>query len=138
MPRLEVQHDTGDRFRIGVRGHEVVVDQPPPAGGDAGPTPTELFVASLAACAGFYARRFLARHGLSDGGLVVACDFDWAPDHSRVASVALRIEIPGGVPDGLRPALLRAVDRCTVHESIRDGVAVTCEIAESAIAIGPR
>lgn len=139
LPTVSVTHLGGDKFEIAVRGHRFTVDQPEAMGGeDTAPTPTELFVASLAACAGFYARRFLARHGLSDGGLAVACDFDWAPDHSRVASVALRIEIPGGVPDGLRPALLRAVDRCTVHESIRDGVAVTCEIAESAIAIGPR
>lgn len=138
MSQLEVQHETRDRFRIRIRGHEVVVDQPRPASDDAGPTPTELFVASLAACGGFYARRFLARHGLSDGGLVVACDFDWAPDHSRVISIALRVEIPGSVPDGLRPALLRAVDRCTVNESIRHGLAVTCEIATSPIAIGSR
>ena len=138
MPHIEIQHDTLDRFRIRIRGHEVVVDQPRPASDDAGPTPTELFVASLAACAGFYARRFLARHGLSDGGLVVACDFEWAPDHSRVAAVALRVEVPGGVPDALRPALLRSVDRCTVHESMREGVAVTCAVATSAVGSAAR
>lgn len=136
MPHLEVHHETLDRFRIRIRGHEVVVDQPRPASDDdAGPTPTELFVASLAACAAFYARRFLARHGLSDGGLVVASDFEWAPDHSRVAAVALRVEVPGGVPDALRPALLRAVERCTVHESMREGVAVSCAVATSPLGI---
>lgn len=138
MSHLEVQHEALDRFRIRIRGHEVVVDQPHPASDDAGPTPTELFVASLAACAGFYARRFLARHGLSDGGLTVACDFEWAPDHSRIVSIALRVEIPGGVPDALRPALLRVVDRCTVHESIRHGLAVTSEIATAPLAVSSR
>ena len=71
MTTITVRHEARDRFRISIRGHEVLVDQPLPASGDAGPTPTELFVASLAACAGFYARRFLARHGLPDGELAI-------------------------------------------------------------------
>jgi uncharacterized OsmC-like protein len=131
MTAIIVRHEARDRFRISIRGHEILVDQPPPASGDAGPTPTELFVASLAACAGFYARRFLARHGLSDGELAISCEFGWAADHSRVNAIALRVELPGGVPDGLETALLRAIERCTVHESIREMPAVTCEVAEA-------
>jgi putative redox protein len=41
---IAVTHVSADRFAIQVRG-----------GQDAGPTPTELFAASLAACVGFYA-----------------------------------------------------------------------------------
>ena len=62
---LTVAHRGGDRFRIRVRGHEIDVDQPVGDGGeDTAPTPTELFVAGLASCVAFYARRYLARHGL--------------------------------------------------------------------------
>ena len=125
---MTVHHEVQDRFRISVRGHEIVVDQPRPTSGDEGPTPTELFVASLAACAAFYARRFLARHGLGDGELDVACEFGWDADHSRVSSIALRVEVPRRLPDGLETALLRVIERCTVHESIRRLPVVTCEI----------
>jgi hypothetical protein len=46
----------GDRFAIDARGHTITVDQPADVGGaDTAPTPTELFVASLAGCVGFYA-----------------------------------------------------------------------------------
>ena len=127
MSQISVRHEAADRFRIVVRGHEVVVDQP--GSGDAGPTPTELFVASLAACAGFYARRFLARHGVADGELGVTADFTWSADHSRVTAIALRLETPRGIPDDLRPALQRVLDHCTVHESLRLVPAVTYEIA---------
>ncbi|HAF11508.1 MAG TPA: osmotically inducible protein OsmC [Chloroflexi bacterium] len=129
MAAITVRHEARDRFRISIRGHDVVVDQPLPASGDAGPTPTELFVASLAACAGFYARRFLARHGLPDGELAVSCNFGWTPDHSRVASIALRVELPNGVAGGLEIPLLRVIERCTVHQSIREMPVVTCELA---------
>ena len=137
MDGIAVRHEAGDRFWISIRGHDVLVDQPPPASGDAGPTPTELFVASLAACAAFYARRFLARHGLPDGALAVRSTFAWAPDHSRLSAIELRVEIPEGVPEELEPALLRAVERCTVHESIRHAPFVTCEIA-TPLAVGAR
>jgi uncharacterized OsmC-like protein len=41
----------GYRCRVPIRGHEIIVDEPPNAGGtDAGPMPTELFLASLASC----------------------------------------------------------------------------------------
>ena len=134
MSQISVRHESGDRFRVSVRGHDVVVDQPQT--GDAGPTPTELFVASLAACAGFYARRFLSRHGVADGELSVSCDFGWAPDHSRVESIAIRIETPDGVPDELRAPLERVLDHCTVHESLHVAPAITFEIASPAL-VGP-
>ena len=51
---ITVQHEDGDRFQVLVRGHRLVIDQPVADGGtDAGPTPTELFVAGLASCVGF-------------------------------------------------------------------------------------
>jgi putative redox protein len=131
MERIAVRHEAGDRFRISIRGHEVVVDQPSPSGDDAGPTPTELFVASLTACAAFYARRFLARHGLPDGALTVWSTFAWAPDHSRVSAIELHVGVPDVLPDELESALRRAVERCTVHESIRHTPVVTCLIEKA-------
>ena len=128
MSQISVRHEERDRFRVAIRGNELVVDQPAPASGDEGPTPTELFVASLAACGAFYARRFLARHGLADGALTVTADFAMAADHSRVAPIALRVQTPAGVPPELRGALERVVDACTVHNSIRHGPAVSVEI----------
>ncbi|MDF2146736.1 OsmC family protein [Knoellia sp. p5-6-4] len=48
---MHVGHLDGDRFEIGIRRHRVTVDQPVDAGGeDTAPTPTELFIASLASC----------------------------------------------------------------------------------------
>jgi putative redox protein len=134
MSQISVQHQSGDRFAITVRGHTLVVDQP--GSGDAGPTPTELFVASLASCTAFFARRFLSRHGIADGELTVACEFGWAADHSRVESVALRIETPHGIPEALRPALTRVVEHCTVHESIRVAPSVTFELAGAPLTAG--
>ena len=136
---ITVTHEHGDRMTIRVRGHELVTDQPISGGGDdAGPTPTELFVAGLAACVGFYAERFLRRHG-PEASLSVTCDFAMSTDRpSRVASVDLRIDVPGPLRDDLREALLRAVDHCTVHNSLRTPPAVSMEIRDSVDALAVR
>jgi uncharacterized OsmC-like protein len=133
---ITVTHEHGDRMAIRVRGHNLVTDQPITGGGDdAGPTPTEFFVAGLAACVGFYAERFLRRHG-PDAGLSVKCDFAMSTDRpSRVASVDLRIDVPGPLRDDVREALLRAVDHCTVHNSLRTPPAVRIEIHDSVDAL---
>lgn len=130
---MTVQHLSGDRFRIDVRGHWLLVDQPEAAGGeDAGPTPTELFVGSLAACAGHFAGRFMRRHGLSTHGLAVECDYEFAPDRpSRVGSVALHLILPEGFPEARREALTAVVEHCTVHNSIADAPDVTLDLVDA-------
>jgi putative redox protein len=134
---IAVTHLSGDRFAVQVRGHRLEVDQPVAAGGEAaGPTPTELFAASLAACVGFYAERFLRRHGLERDRLRVDCHAAMSADRpSRVATIALRIDGLPELPPNRRDALLAVVEHCTVHNSIRK--APTIEIGLAAPATAP-
>ncbi|GIU98649.1 MAG: hypothetical protein KatS3mg014_0265 [Actinomycetota bacterium] len=130
MDEMLVEHEGGDRYRVRIRGHELVVDQPQDDGGeDAGPTPTELFVASLASCVAFYAGRFLRRHGLPTEGLAVECGFAFAEDRpSRVGRVGIVVRLPAGVPEERRAALRAVVEHCTVHNSLRRPPEVAIEL----------
>lgn len=134
MPNLSVAHQTADQFELQVRGHRLLCDQPPAeGGGDQGPTPTELFVGSLAACVAFYARRFLARNDLASGGLRVDADFTMSTDRpARVDTITLRLIIPQPLAPNRRRALLTVVDHCTVHNSIRIPPEVRITLAEPA------
>jgi putative redox protein len=132
MAEVEVFHVEGDRFLIEVRDHALMVDQPEADGGDdLGPTPTELFVGSLASCVGFYAGRFLRRHDLPVAGLRVHARFDMAERPARVGSVSLQVVLPPGVPLASRAALLAVVEHCTVHNSIKRTPDVRIELTES-------
>jgi uncharacterized OsmC-like protein len=136
MPNLSVTHQSTDRFELQVRGHRLVCDQPPADGGtDQGPTPTELFVASLAACVGFYARRFLARHHLEATGLRVEAAYTMSADRpARVTTITLRLLLPRPLAENRRRALLAVVDHCTVHNSLRTPPEVRVTLAEPAAA----
>jgi uncharacterized OsmC-like protein len=130
MSNITVRHVDGDRFAIEARDHLLTVDQPLAAGGDdTAPTPTELFVASLASCVAFYARRYLARHDLPTTGLRVLAAYDLAQRPARVGSVSLDITLPDGVPGDQRDRLLAVASHCTVHNSLITPPQVTVALA---------
>lgn len=117
---LDVVFRSGESYQVTVRGHRIVVDQPAEAGGDdCAPTPTELFVASLATCVAFYAGRYLARHGRSRDGLGVAVTYRMADDRpARVNDIRLTVHVPPDLPAERWPALRAVVSHCTVHNSL--------------------
>ena len=120
MARMIVRYVEGDRFAVGIRGHEVVVDQPVADGGsDAGPTPTELFVGGLVSCVAFYAGRFLERRGIERDGLSVACDWEMAVERpNRVGRIEIRLGLPSGFSQNHHARLMAVVEHCTVHNSM--------------------
>jgi putative redox protein len=117
---MSVRYDGGERYEIAVRDHTIAVDQPVDAGGeDLAPTPTELFVASLASCVAFYAGRYLSRHAISREGLGVTVSFQMADDRpARVTDIKVEVRVPEELPDARRPALQAVVEHCTVHNSL--------------------
>ena len=125
---LRVTWQADDRFDIQVRGHTVTVDQPEAVGGtDVGPTPTELFVASLASCVAFYARRYLRRHDIDPTGLVVRTTYRMGTRPARVEAVDLEIQLPVELSPARRAGLLAQAGHCTVHNTITHapGIAIT-------------
>ena len=131
--QLRVEHRGQDRFDIAVRHHVVRVDQPVDAGGDdTAPTPTELFVASLASCAAFYARRYLARHELCAEGLAVEATFEIGGRPARVPEIRVTVVPPPSLPPERRDALLAVASHCTVHNTLTAGCDVEVDLAAPA------
>jgi LmbE family N-acetylglucosaminyl deacetylase/uncharacterized OsmC-like protein len=123
---VRVDYHSGDRFDISIRDHVVTVDQPADLGGDdAGPTPTELFVAGLASCVAFYAGRYLRRHQLDATGLSVETSYRLGSKPARVTWVDLKIHISLELPPERREGLLAVARHCTVHNSITASPEIT-------------
>jgi putative redox protein len=127
---VHIAHKQGDLFEIAVRHHVLHADQPVDAGGaDTAPTPTELFVASLASCVAYYARRFLERHELPYAGLSVVGEWHMGIRPSRVSTVKLSIATPAGIPQATQKALLAVASHCTVQNSLEHPPEVTIALA---------
>jgi uncharacterized OsmC-like protein len=127
---VAVRHVDGNRFAIDVRGHSITVDQPIDAGGeDTAPSPTELFVAGLASCVAFYARRYLARHDLTSDGLEIKTEYELGGRPTRVEDIRVTITPPPGLPADRLDAFLAVASHCTVHNTLEHPPAVRIELA---------
>jgi len=132
LPRrtVRVRHREGDRFDVSIRDHTVTVDQPVGEGGqNLGPSPLELFVASLASCVAHYARRYLALHNLDATGLSVEACYDLASRPARVGEISIGVHPPPGLSPAHRDAMLSVARHCTVHNTLLTPPEVTIDVA---------
>ena len=133
--RLDVRHLDGDRFAIEVRGHTITVDQPVDAGGeDTAPTPTELFLAGLASCVAFYARRYLARHTIPSDGLAVSLRYETGGRPNRVTQITIEVTPPAGFPLIASHAFLAVASHCTVHNTLADAPEIAITLGSPSMA----
>jgi ribosomal protein S12 methylthiotransferase accessory factor len=129
--QLDVVFPGGKRVDIRIRGFEIVTDQSAKAGGmAAAPEPFDLFLASMAACAGVYALNFCQSRGLSTEGLGLAMDWERDATGPAKARVRYRLRLPEGFPDKYRSGIVRAMNLCAVKKHIQSPPEFVTEIQD--------
>jgi len=112
---IKVTFGDGLVVKAECRGHLITTDQPLAAGGgDSAPTPFELFLTSIATCAGFYVLAFLKQRQLSTEGIYLTMSTEKSPESRLVKNIKLEIHLPESFPDKYREAVAKAADQCTV------------------------
>lgn len=131
--QIDVSFPGGLRVDALLRDFTIHTDQPAASGGeDSAPTPFELFLASLASCAGIYMLTFLKKRGLSAEQAGVSLLADRNGETGMVERVELRLRVPPGFPEKYKPALLRSVDLCTVKKHLLDPPRIAIAVEEEA------
>ena len=116
---VSVEHLGSVQFEIRARSHVIVSDQPTENfGHDEGMTPPELFLASLGACAGFYAAQYLRKHRLATEGTKVRVTADKVKDPARIGNFRIEVEVPGDLSDEQRAGVEEAVHHCLIHNTL--------------------
>ncbi len=109
----------GRRIDAHVGRHVVPTDQPLDNGGeDRAPSPYQLFLASLATCAGIFVQGFCAKRELPTEGIGLVLRTEHDAETGTLARVSIDIEVPPGFPEKYRDALVRAAEGCTVKRAI--------------------
>ncbi|MFZ2493766.1 MAG: OsmC family protein [Thermoanaerobaculia bacterium] len=116
----EVTFPGGVRVDATFRGHTVQTDQPQPYGEDTAMAPFDLFMASLATCAGFYALRFCQQREISTEGLALTLTTERDPEKKMTSLVRIALTTPPGFPEKYNEAIIRAMDQCAVKKHIFD------------------
>ena len=107
--------------RVDARLGDVIIrtDQPPELGGEASaPAPFDLFLASLATCAGIYALAFCQARKLPTAGLALTQRHELDPETKLPRLVRLELQLPDGFPEMYRAAIVRAVEGCKVKKTV--------------------
>ena len=111
----------GDGYRIDVdyKGFLVKTDQPVrDGGGGTAPSPFDTFLASLAACAGYYALAFCRERQIPTEGLGVAMTTERGEVSKMIDKITFTVDLPAGFPEKYRFAIVKAVDHCTVKAHV--------------------
>ena len=116
----------GMAHRVEVRGHSLIVDLQPAAGGaDAGPDPHDLYDSALGACKALTMLWYAQRRGLPLTGIAVTVERDAAQERAGVYTLHSRIALAGDLTAAQRQELLGVAAKCPVHKLM---TAVTTEI----------
>jgi putative redox protein len=127
----------GKKFETFVGNHRIVTDQPTSQGGaDAGPTPPELLLASLGACAGHYAVEYLRTRSLPVIGLEIQVSADKGAQPARLISFRVAISLPEEIEERHQQGLLRAVNACLIHATLKAGPSVEVELLVPQTVVG--
>ncbi len=137
---VRIEHLGAMQFEIKAREHSIHSDQPVESGGyDEGMTPPELFLASLGACAGFYAAQYLKKHNLAQEGTLVRVTAEKAKlpldpatgfptPGARLDNFRIEVETPVPLTDAQRSGVDDAVHHCLIHNTLLYPPKITLDV----------
>jgi ribosomal protein S12 methylthiotransferase accessory factor len=119
MDDIEVSFPGGKRVDARVGAFVVRTDQPRESGGEESAVgPFDLFLASIATCAGLYVLGFCQARNLSTEGLSLRQHVELNPDTKLPTRMRIEVLLPASFPEKYRAAVVRAAEGCKVKKTI--------------------
>ncbi|UCG50962.1 MAG: OsmC family protein [Candidatus Latescibacterota bacterium] len=89
-------------------------------GGGTAPEPFGLFLASIAACSGYYVLDFCLTRDIPTKGIRLFMRTEWDKVKKLVGKISIEIQLPPSFPEKYEKAVERAVGACSVKKNIFD------------------
>ncbi len=120
-PTVEVLFSGGKKIDARIGEFTIRTDQSAQYGGDASaPEPFDLFLSSIACCAGIFALNFCEARKLSTAGLALKMLCERDEKQKRFSRMELVLTLPEGFPEKYRDGIIRAINQCAVKKHISD------------------
>ena len=112
---MKVSFPGGVRVDAEYKGFVIKTDQPAYQGGEGSePAPFDLFLASLATCAGYYVLAFCNKREIPTENAAVVMKTRRNPETRRIEKISIEIQLPPEFPEKYKKAVIKAVDSCSV------------------------
>jgi putative redox protein len=114
---IRISFPGGKRVDAQLGDRVIRTDQSPEHGGEgSAPEPFELFLASLATCAGIYVLGFCQARSLPTEGISIAQTHHFDEATHALSHVELKVTLPADFPEKYRAAVIRAAAGCKVKK----------------------
>jgi uncharacterized OsmC-like protein len=131
MGKITTYYKDDMLFETKMGQHSLLIDVPVGMGGkDRGPTPPELFVASLGSCVAAFVAQYCGRSGIDLRDMTVDVTFDKAEDPTRLVNLKVQVNLPHGDCANREQAIRRVAEHCPVHETISTLEAIEIKVAD--------
>ena len=115
--KIVVTLEGNKKVNANVNGHIIKTDQPVASGGEGtAPTPFELFLASIATCAGIYIKGFCDQRNLPSENIEIIQDTEVDRDTNLVSKINIEIKVPKEFPEKYIDALINVASLCKVKQ----------------------
>jgi putative redox protein len=132
---VTINYEGKEQFQVKARSHTILSDQPHKNGGDdTGMTPTEIFLASLGSCAGFYAVKYLQTREIDATGLKIDVSAEKATHPLRLEEIAIHLSLPTSLDDLHYAGVEKAMQSCLIHNTLTHPPKITTQISAGFIA----
>jgi ribosomal protein S12 methylthiotransferase accessory factor len=129
MDSIEVRFTGGKRIEAQIGKFTIQTDQPEKYGGEASaPAPFDLFLGSLATCAGIFAWNFCESRQLPTEGLGLQMECQEDEKQKMISKIVFRLSLPEGFPERYHSGIIRAIELCAVKKHMQTAPDFTIEI----------
>src|ERR1700692_4516297 len=101
-------------------------------------TPTELLLASLGSCAGFYAAQYLRKYKLATEGTRVRVTADKVKDPARIDNFRIEIETPIELTEQHGAGVERGVHHCLIQNTLLPPPQIRIDVKQAIAAAAAR
>jgi putative redox protein len=124
VEEIKVTFPGGKRVDAEYKGFQIKTDQAVYAGGEGtAPQPFDLFLGSIATCAGFYVLAFCQNRGYRMDQASVTMRMFKNEEKKMIDKISLEIQLPLEFPDKYTKAIIKSVDKCAVKAHMVDAPA---------------
>ncbi|MEN8168322.1 MAG: OsmC family protein [Pseudomonadota bacterium] len=130
METVDISFPGGKRIDAKIGDFVIQTDQSEKYGGSASaPEPFDLFLASIASCAGIFAWNFCQSRNLSTEGIALRMECARDEQKKLFSEMILHLTLPDGFPEKYRSGILRAMELCAVKRHLHEAPKFTIEIS---------
>lgn len=118
---MKITFPGGKKVNAEYNGFNHKTDQPLSAGGEnSAPSPFDLFLAALGACAGFYVLSFCQQRGIDPATIELRQSMEFDAQTHLIGRIDIEIILPASFPEKYRAAVVQAAQLCTVKKHLEN------------------